>query len=1134
MKSLIQNFARSALNARKLGYKLTCFLGCNLGVHLQESIRYIRNESVNNIWIKTEVIFFTGDHFSALKRIRNALGSDILENGCTSLLTAKNMQAPLLANSAHDKKCVEICCYLLLSNGLHETALNYLEWLDKNSATVEESLKWKILSADSLNTIFCYKQSLQVLEEVFKILSHKISGKTSFPLNNNLDNFFKSMSPNDDAGKQMLETASHAYKALATTCRHLKFFDQSEAFVRCSLKMIEPMHLSTEDNYDIELFYCETMAAVQFEQEDFEEALQHQQLCLQKLRHRYGESSSSLDLSRCYRNMAKILCNLWNYEESLKCCQLSQDILKKLYNGETHSSLEFAQSLEEEGLIYLHKEQFDISLQVLTKAKITRSIALRKSPSDPRIAHSLHLLGRVYQKLKQWDKAMEYFEDAYFLLEETDTPHKVLLLLAEILRSAAQVNSEIGNFTLAFEQSFKSLELVKLMHNDTRDIIKAISSEAVGKLPEKFEIEVDGLNLFRFAAGEQTSQPTVAIGYSSVGDVHLENGNFSEAVRYYEKALQIMEKIFGKYGNRQTATISEKIGIAYLKQKKFKAARQCFESCLKILKPIYKKRTGHRDLALIHLKISYTLMEDGSDELVLKHLNKSLDMLNHFYKNSDSNVDSASVYSQFGAFYFKRAEYQKSLENSISALKALKACCGDDANNLEIATANNNVGKAYIKLGDSIEALKHCKQSLTTFKEIYQEGSHSLQLAAAYRDCGEAHKINGNHECALKNYKYSLGLLKNFPDHKDTGETYRQIGDLEFAIRKFDDALESYSKESEILKKLKDKNRTELATNQTNIGNVHQLLANFNKALKHYEDCLRILKKLHGEDADHRDIAICYRDMTRACNDMGRTKDAEKYCTLSHKMIERVHGKHTNHVDIGRSHQVIAELYCTKGNFPSVIKEYEKALKIFKRTYGENANHRDIANCYRSLADIHNVLKEQGKAIEYLNLALEMQKKLHGLDTYHPDIAAIHQKLAETYESQTNYKEALNSHIHCLGILKAVYKMQPNHDNIATSYTNIGNIFSKQGKQDQALKYFQKSLEMMKAVYGNDANHPHIALVYRNIGITYKVINKHGEAKDNLTSALQMFQAIYDSDHPHIVKTREMLDDLQTTSGTQG
>jgi len=321
IKTLIQQFAKTALESRRRGFEINRTLGTELQTVFHRAVAEIKSQNTTNCWIKIEVIFFTGDHSLAMEQICNTVGKDSVYTSCEAFLRAKNSQT---ANPSSDKKCVEISCYLLLSNGLHELALNYLKWLEDHSLTDLDRMQWKILLSDSLNRIFHHKQSMEQLLEVFRTTNNTFHEKIVSDAKGN----FSQTNTNKTSKRKLLEIVSHAYKILADTCRHLKYFAQSEALVSYSVKLIEQMK-TADENFELEIVCHNSLASVYYEQQKYEQAHEQQSFCLEKLISRHGKHASHPDLSRCYRNMAKILCSMWKYEESLNYCEMSQAVFLK-------------------------------------------------------------------------------------------------------------------------------------------------------------------------------------------------------------------------------------------------------------------------------------------------------------------------------------------------------------------------------------------------------------------------------------------------------------------------------------------------------------------------------------------------------------------------------------------------------------------------------------------------------------------------------------------------------------------------------------------------------------------------------------------------------------------------------------
>ncbi|WP_338812405.1 tetratricopeptide repeat protein [Bernardetia sp. Wsw4-3y2] len=182
-------------------------------------------------------------------------------------------------------------------------------------------------------------------------------------------------------------------------------------------------------------------------------------------------------------------------------------------------------------------------------------------------------IGLLYQNWLSYDKAIENFEKAKQLYKANQNQKEIIELNRKIAHNQF-LNGE-------YEESEKNY--IKLLEEDKKTGDKGLISFSLGKLaivsrinnPEnslKYSIEKYNLEVEKNNNLEQ-----VAFAANSIGYLYRQLGQEKEAVSYFEKALEALNKI-----DRKDEIVLNNLGVTYTALKKYPAAQEQYQEALKI------------------------------------------------------------------------------------------------------------------------------------------------------------------------------------------------------------------------------------------------------------------------------------------------------------------------------------------------------------------------------------------------------------------------------------------------------------------------------------------------------------------------------------------------------------------------
>jgi tetratricopeptide (TPR) repeat protein len=295
--------------------------------------------------------------------------------------------------------------------------------------------------------------------------------------------------------------------------------------------------------------------------------------------------------------------------------------------------------------------------------------------------------------------------------------------------------------------------------------------------------------------------------------------NNPEALRNYHASLKIREAIGDKNG---IAGAHNNIGLIYFNQGNYPEAIKNYFACLKMMETIGNKAgvaTSLNNIGLVYTK-------QGNYPEALKNYTEAL----RIRKALDFKRGIASTYNNIGLVYEYQFKYPEALENYLASLKMRESL--KDAEG--IASSFNNIGTVY-----------------------FNQGNRSST------DKVERDKLFGE---ALKNYFASIEIKKEIGDRSGISSSYKNIGEVYVAQKKYREAGEYLARAEELAKET---------------GFTEVLKATY-LALSHLDSARGDFKGAY----ENRKLYILYRDSLD--NEQTRKKTVENQMTYDFEKKEAI------------------------------------------------------------------------------------------------------------------------------------------------------------------------------------------------------------------------------------------------------
>ncbi|CAF1523540.1 unnamed protein product [Rotaria magnacalcarata] len=270
--------------------------------------------------------------------------------------------------------------------------------------------------------------------------------------------------------------------------------------------------------------------------------------------------------------------------------------------------------------------------------------------------------------------------------------------------------------------------------------------------------------------------------YHQLGLLKVDQGKYPEAIKFYEKALEIDRKTLPEDDTSLAPTYSN-IGNVYNNMGEYSKALEYYENALEIRE--ISLPPNHPSLATSYNNIGGVYSSMGEYSKALEYFEKSHKIFEISLPPNHPNL--ATSYSNIGEVYYHMDEYSKALEYFEKSHKIREISL--TATHPEFATSYNNIGQVYNNMREYSKALEYFEKSLK-IKEISLPPNHP-SLATSYNNIGGVYDSMGEYSKALEYYEKSLKIREiSLPaNHPDLATSYNNIGITYYEMYEYSKAL---------------------------------------------------------------------------------------------------------------------------------------------------------------------------------------------------------------------------------------------------------------------------------------------------------------------------------------------------------
>ncbi|CAF4222907.1 unnamed protein product, partial [Rotaria sordida] len=216
--------------------------------------------------------------------------------------------------------------------------------------------------------------------------------------------------------------------------------------------------------------------------------------------------------------------------------------------------------------------------------------------------------------------------------------------------------------------------------------------------------------LYNMLLNEASNENDESYCYHRLGVIKNDLGQYNEAIKFYQKSLDIEEKTLPP-NHPDLATSYNNIGSVYNKMGEYSKALSSHEKSLAINKIAHPP--NHPNLATSYNNIGSVYNKMGEYSKALSSYERSVEIKK--IALPPNHPDSAASYNNIGLVYDNMGEYTKALSSYERALEIWKIAL--PPNHPHLAASYINFGSVYDNMGEYSKALSYFEKAQDIWKK---------------------------------------------------------------------------------------------------------------------------------------------------------------------------------------------------------------------------------------------------------------------------------------------------------------------------------------------------------------------------------------------------------------------------------
>ena len=263
-------------------------------------------------------------------------------------------------------------------------------------------------------------------------------------------------------------------------------------------------------------------------------------------------------------------------------------------------------------------------------------------------------------------------------------------------------------------------QLLALTECISKEITSSTGWKRLGHLMLKLGHFNQAEGLHEILLKQTTIESEKAYLYHMLGTIKEQQGEYSEAIEFYERSIKINQKILPPT-DPNLAKSYNNIGSVYYNMGEYSKALSYYEKDLEIEQKTLPP--NHPDLATSYNNIGLVYFKMGEYSKTLSYYEKDLEISKKTLPPNHPSL--ATSYNNIGLVYSEMDEYSKALSYHEKALEIRQKTL--PPNHPDLATSYNNIGLVYSKMGEHSKALSYFEKALQIFQKTLPPNHPNLQ-----------------------------------------------------------------------------------------------------------------------------------------------------------------------------------------------------------------------------------------------------------------------------------------------------------------------------------------------------------------------------------------------------------------------
>ncbi len=347
-------------------------------------------------------------------------------------------------------------------------------------------------------------------------------------------------------------------------------------------------------------------------------------------------------------------------------------------------------------------------------------------------------------------------------------------------------------------------------------------------------------------AEKAQNQEWKLIAINEIGLIYRTQGNYSDALKQFEIALQIAKQL----NLPSKAAIINNLGDIYQSQENYSEALKRYEMALEIDEQSENFTGAAFDLNNIG-NIYHT---QGNYSEALKYYEAAL----RIDEQLGDLRGKATRLNNIGEIYRLKGKYSEALKKFDEALKI-----ADRLGALQTKVVGlNNIANIYIVKENYSEALKNFEEALEIADNL---GDLNMKFLL-FINIGVLYDNQGNLPEALKQYEAAFQIAVQLDDHTKEINTLIHIGIMYTVLEDYPEALKRVNAAIKIAKQIGDVKLEALGLNS--LGEIYRIQEDYEDALDFYDAALKLLTQCGlGKSPEAKDISDNFREVQKLMKD---------------------------------------------------------------------------------------------------------------------------------------------------------------------------------------------------------------------------------------------------------------------------